>query len=64
MKISQSKACILAYTIILGLVLSLTSCDPVTENPPTIEIKDKTVLLYFVANNNLSGCFDKLKWCV
>lgn len=31
------------------------SCDPVSTDPPEFVQKDKTVLIYMVANNNLSG---------
>ena len=43
------------YTVILSLAFSLASCEPVLEEPPVIETKGKTVVLYMVANNNLSG---------
>lgn len=33
----------------------LMSCDPIGKNPPEFEVKDKTVLIYMVANNNLSS---------
>ncbi len=42
---------------ILGafVALLLISCNPLGKNPPEFEVKDKTVLVYMVANNNLSG---------
>ncbi|MBR6541138.1 MAG: hypothetical protein IKT74_06390, partial [Bacteroidales bacterium] len=43
------------YTVILSIAFSLASCEPVLEEPPVIETKGKTVVLYMVANNNLSG---------
>lgn len=43
------------YVIALYLGVSLTSCEAVTEEFPIIETKNKTVLIYMVANNNLSG---------
>lgn len=42
--------------MLLLVVLSLAcSCDPVSTDAPEFEVKDKTVLIYMVANNNLSG---------
>ncbi len=38
---------------VLSCILFI-SCDPVNEDPPYRPVKDKTVLLYFAANNNLS----------
>lgn len=37
------------------VALILISCDPIGKNPPEFEVKDKTVLIYMVANNNLSS---------
>lgn len=42
------------YSIFWIIVaLTLVSCDPIGKNPPEFEQKDKTVLIYMVANNNL-----------
>ena len=37
------------------VALVLMSCDPIGKNPPEFETKEKTVLIYMVANNNLSS---------
>ena len=37
------------------VALVLISCDPVGKTPPEFEVKEKTVLIYMVANNNLSS---------
>lgn len=39
----------------LVLVSVLVACDPVKTDPPEFAHKDKTVLVYMVANNNLSS---------
>lgn len=43
------------YLISVVLALSCLACDPVEENAPEFEQKQKTVLVYMVANNNLSS---------
>ena len=35
--------------------LTLICCDPIGKTPPQFEVKEKTVLIYMVANNNLSS---------
>ena len=37
------------------VALVVMSCDPIGKNPPEFETKEKTVLIYMVANNNLSS---------
>ncbi|MBR2437840.1 MAG: hypothetical protein IKB26_02230, partial [Bacteroidales bacterium] len=43
------------YFILFILALISVACDPVSENAPEFEQKQKTVLVYMVANNNLSS---------
>lgn len=43
------------YLLFVVAILAVCSCDPVSTDPPEIEEKEKTVLLYMVANNNLAG---------
>lgn len=44
------------YTILLLLLVFVAlACDPVNENAPEFEQKQKTVLVYMAANNNLSA---------
>lgn len=37
------------------VALVVISCDPISKTPPEFAVKDKTVLIYMVANNNLSS---------
>lgn len=41
-------------SILLVVLLLVTSCNPVNDDPPYRPAKSKTVLLYLAANNNLS----------
>lgn len=46
------------YMIFLLAIVSFmafVACDPVKENPPQFKVQQKTVLVYMVANNNLSS---------
>ncbi len=43
------------YLMLLVAVMVAISCDPVKENEPEFVHRDKTVLVYMVANNNLSS---------
>lgn len=44
---------ILIYLLLIAFVT--IACDPVNEEPPVYTVKDKTVLIYMVGNNNLSS---------
>lgn len=43
------------FIFLLFAAFAAVSCDPVSMDAPEFEVKEKTVLIYMVANNNLSG---------
>lgn len=43
------------YLILFLLFVVAMACDPISEEPPQFEEKQKTILIYMVANNNLSS---------